>query len=355
MARAQVAEARDEHARVWAAMELLAPEPREELLLRYTEGCSLGDIATYFDKSSSLIKSHLHMTREKIRDLLDERRTRSALRSRRLGKEFRKRVMGALPLVPAAWRTTEVAVRWHWLGWGAAGAGLVWLVGMHYIGDLHYTGEEYTVALEWYGKVYQRWPDSADAPEALYGAAWCALEMKDQEGMQELFLRLAREHPDHLRAHQGLVNLGDYYYNEARFAKATGLYEEVSARFPETQEAVQAQQVLLYLSDVEADSLYQQGMALFDSTEYEQAIPVLKRVIEDYPGTPSEAAARCNIGVAHQMMSEHRKATAIYREAIAVLEKREEEWRALAFARENLKWIAENIMSTSLEDVLASP
>ena len=129
---AQVAEAQDEHERIWGAMKLLTPELREVLLLRYMEGCSLSSIAVYLDTSRSLIKRRLHMAREKIRDLLDERRTRSALRGRKLDKEFRKRVMSALPLVPVAWRTTEAAVRWHWLGWGAAGAALVWLVGVHY-------------------------------------------------------------------------------------------------------------------------------------------------------------------------------------------------------------------------------
>ena len=96
-------------------------------------------------------------------------------------------------------------------------------------------------------------------------------------------------------------------------------------------------------------------MALFDSTAYTQAIVVLQQVIVQYPDTPSEAAARCNVGVAYQIMSDHRKAALVYRDAVRALRERDEEWRALAFARENLEWIAENVLFTPIEDVLASP
>ena len=62
--------------------------------------------------------------------------------------------------------------------------------------------------------------------------------------MRNLFLRLVREHPQHERAHQGLMHIGDYYYNDHHFLKASRLYEQVVERFPETAEAVQARQLL---------------------------------------------------------------------------------------------------------------
>ena len=223
------------------------------------------------------------------------------------------------------------------------------------IWEMRYGEEDFFGALAWYERVFSDWPESLEIPEALYGGAWCRLEIKDEEGMRDFFLQLARDYPDHERAHQGLLHLGDFYYNGQNFVKASRLYEQVVERFPETQEAVQARQVLVYLNDVEADSLYRTGMDLFDIQEYERAIQILQQVIEAYPDTPSEAAARCNIGVAYQQMKEYRRAAMVYREAVQVLKEREEEWRALAFARENLDWIAQNILLTSLEDVLATP
>ncbi len=123
------------------------------------------------------------------------------------------------------------------------------------------------------------------------------------------------------------------------FPKATQLYMRIIEQFPETQEAFQAQQVLIYLSDMAADSLYTEGMALYDRGEYKQAIEVLRQIVERYLGTPSEAAARCNIGVSYQQMGEWRKAAKVYEEAITALKGREEEWQALEFARANRRWI----------------
>ena len=207
------------------------------------------------------------------------------------------------------------------------------------IGELYYGEEEYERALASYERVFGTYPDSKDAPEALYGAAWCQLEMERIEPMSDLFLRLAREYPQHERAHQGLMHLGDYYYNGHQFLKASRLYTQVVERFPETAEAVQARQLLAYLADAEADSLYSEGMAFYDEGEFERAIAVLEEVIARYPNTPSEAAARCNIGVAYYQMDNWRLAAIAYEEAIAALEGREEEWRALKFARSNRELI----------------
>ncbi|MDE2734457.1 MAG: tetratricopeptide repeat protein [Gemmatimonadota bacterium] len=207
------------------------------------------------------------------------------------------------------------------------------------IGELYYETAEYERALAWYERVFGSYPDSKDAPEALYGAAWCQLELERIEPMGDLFLRLVRQYPQHERAHQGLMHLGDYYYNGHQFIKASRLYEQVVERFPETTEAVQARQLLAYLADAEADSLYSEGMALYDEGAFERAIAVLEEVIARYPNTPSEAAARCNIGVSYYQMDHWRLAALAYEEAVAALEGRKEEWRALEFARSNREMI----------------
>ena len=98
---------------------------------------------------------------------------------------------------------------------------------------------------------------------------------------------------------------------------------------------MQARQLLAHLADAEADSLYTEGMALYDEGEFVRAIAVLEEVIVRYPNTPSEAAARCNIGVSYYQMDNWRLAALAYEEAVAALEGREEEWRALEFARSN--------------------
>ena len=99
------------------------------------------------------------------------------------------------------------------------------------IGELYYEEQEYEQALASYERVFAIYPNSKDAPEALYGAAWCQLELERIEPMNDLFLRLVREYPQHERAHQGLMHIGDYYYNGHQFLKASRLYEQVVERF----------------------------------------------------------------------------------------------------------------------------
>ena len=75
--------------------------------------------------------------------------------------------------------------------------------------------------------------------------------------MNDLFLRLARDYPQHERAHQGIMHLGDYYYNGHQFIKASRLYDASGGALSRRRaEAVQARQLLAYLADAEADSLY---------------------------------------------------------------------------------------------------
>ncbi len=217
------------------------------------------------------------------------------------------------------------------------------------IGELYYETAEYERALTWYERVFGTYPDSKDAPEALYGAAWCQLELERIEPMRDLFLRLVRQYPQHERAHQGLMHLGDYYYNGHQFLKASRLYAQVVERFPETTEAVQARQLLAHLADAEADSLYSEGMALYDQGEFVRAIAVLEEVIERYPNTPSEAAARCNIGVSYYQMDNWRLAALAYEEAVVALADRKEEWRALEFARSNRAMIGRTYLGETSE------
>ncbi|MDE2753233.1 MAG: tetratricopeptide repeat protein [Gemmatimonadota bacterium] len=217
------------------------------------------------------------------------------------------------------------------------------------IGELYYGEERYERALAWYERVFGVHRDSKDAPEALYGAAWCQLELGRIEPMSDLLLRLARDYPQHERAQQGLMHMGDYYYNGRQLPQASRFYEQVVERYPETAEAGQARQLLAHIADAEADSLYRAGMALYDEGEFTRAITVLEEVIARFPDTHSEAAARCNVGVAYTQMKDWPQAAKAFESAMATLEERDREWRAFEFARSS----RETIGRTYLGEVAA--
>ena len=211
------------------------------------------------------------------------------------------------------------------------------------LGEMAFEEEQVETARSYYEKVFSRWPGSRAAPEALYGAAWCALERGDEEVMERFFRRLSTDYSGHVRAAEGMMHLGDYYYNDGRYSEAQRFYGEVRQRFPDRPQAGEAKRLLAYLSDVEADSLYRKAMAFFDEGEYERAIEQLRHTIEEYEGTPSEAAARCNLAVAYQRMWDWPRALEACEEAITALDGRKEEGRALEFALENRAWIRRHL------------
>lgn len=220
-------------------------------------------------------------------------------------------------------------VRQHPEQQGAAEAALL-------LADEAYRAGQYAAAREQYAPLFH----SQEAPEALYGAAWCSLELGEEAPMEAFFQRLAREYPDSPRASEGLLALADYWYNAKDYARAGAGYQQVVDRFPRSPQAAEARTLLRFLGDLEADGLYTQAMARYDAGEYPQAIQLLQQVISRYPGTPSEAAARCNLGMAYQQLQQWDQALRQYEEAIAALAGRPGEEQALEFAAQNRAWIA---------------
>jgi len=198
--------------------------------------------------------------------------------------------------------------------------------------------------------VAERWPRRDQAQEALYGAGWCSLEMGDEPAMTKAFEELATRFPDHRRAPQGLLHVADHLYNQGRLDEAGRWYGAIDERYDEGRPVREAQKLLRVLADMEADSLYAEAMALFDAGEMEGAIAALGRVVKEHPGTPSEAAARCNIGVAYQRLLDYRRAAEAYWDAVQALETREGEREALEFARNSLEWIQVEVFQEDSEE-----
>ena len=97
--------------------------------------------------------------------------------------------------------------------------------------------------------------------------------------------------------------------------------------------------MLVDLSDLEADRLYQEAMATFDRGDYEAARVQLETVVQRFPGTLSAMAARCNIGVCYEKTGQWRRAVAVY-DSLLQMEKVDPQYNAMVrFAREHRDWI----------------
>ena len=83
-------------------------------------------------------------------------------------------------------------------------------------------------------------------------------------------------------------------------------------------------------------------MKLFENKQYPDAVEGFKAIISKYPGTYTELAAYCNMGLSFEIMREWSKAVENYD---ALLEKGGEEAQnadVVGFAKLHRDWIVDN-------------
>lgn len=116
-------EAQERGERIWAALEALSLEDREIVLLFYQEECSQEQIAAFLDLSPGAVKARLYRARSALREELAEefdRQVKQVVQAGRKGKEFTRKVMGSLPLVPWYLPVGQALLSWSRWGWGLA-------------------------------------------------------------------------------------------------------------------------------------------------------------------------------------------------------------------------------------------
>jgi RNA polymerase sigma factor (sigma-70 family) len=134
----QALDAKQEHERVWQAIDELSEANREVILLFYIEKVSLEQVAVFLELSPNTVKARLQRARDALREQLAEaefdRQVRKAVQRRKQGKKFTQKIMSALPLVP--WKGLGPAyLGWWKLGWGVQ-LGMTTLMGLGMLGYL---------------------------------------------------------------------------------------------------------------------------------------------------------------------------------------------------------------------------
>jgi len=205
--------------------------------------------------------------------------------------------------------------------------------------DLYNSGR-FDEALRMYRRVAAKGGRFAD--DAAFASGWCLWEMGREEEAMEAFRRLAAERPDSPYAPKALLTLGDYGYNRGRYDEARRNYSELVKLYPDSEEARVARRLLRELREIEADREYRRAMELFDEGRYGEAVRALTKVIEDYPGTLSEVAAWCNLGVAYERLRMWREAVAAYDSALARAGRDPELSDAASFAGAHRDWVLRN-------------
>ena len=202
-------------------------------------------------------------------------------------------------------------------------------------GDNLYLVEDYRGAATAYARVEH----GKFRPAARLARAWCLLELEEEGPFLEALEKVQNDHPHSPEARSAAMMAGDYYYGGKKYAAARQAYRTAMEQYPDSGEAARARSRLVDLEDLEADLLYQEAMAAFDGGDYEGARRQLEVVVERFPGTLSEMAARCNIGVCYEKTGQWRRAVAVY-DSLLQMEGVEAQYGAmLRFAREHRDWI----------------
>ena len=241
-----------------------------------------------------------------------------------------------------------------------------------YLGQSHYTLGQYARAAAVFEELAQRFPAHPDAHEAAYLAgenyylledyeraagayqrvrggprraeallalAWCHLHREDPSAMEQTLALLQDRFPQSALAPRAAMMIADYHYNRADYGRARQAYERLIRLHSQSPEAGRSSRLLVDLADLEADRLYQEAMATFDGGDYDGARRQLEAVAERFPGTLSEVAARCNIGVCYEKTGQWRRAVAVY-DSLLKIEKVDPQFGAMVrFAREHRDWI----------------
>ena len=202
-------------------------------------------------------------------------------------------------------------------------------------GDNLYLIEDYRGAATAYARVeHGKFKAAAELARA-----WCLLELEEEGPFLEALEKVRNNHPHSPEARTAAMMAGDYNYSGKKYAAARHAYRTLREQYPDSEEAERARSRLVDLEDLEADLLYQEAMAAFDGGDYEGARQQLEAVAQRFPGTLSEMAARCNIGVCYEKTGQWRRAAAVYDSLLQRDEADPQYGAMLRFAREHRDWI----------------
>ena len=136
--------------------------------------------------------------------------------------------------------------------------------------------------------------------------------------------------------------LGDYYYNIRSYEPALEAYSRLVEGYPDSQEASKAGALVAELSEIKASFDYGEVMKFFEEKEYDKAIAGFEEIVEKYPGTYTELAAYCNLGLSYEIMRRWSEAAENYRKILEIGKDSPENADVVSFAKQHHDWIVEN-------------
>jgi tetratricopeptide (TPR) repeat protein len=175
-----------------------------------------------------------------------------------------------------------------------------------------------------YDRVLSRYSKSEYVDDSLYNKAWALIHLGRKEEALPIFERIVDNHPDGYYGPKSQFTLGDFYYSEKVYDKATENYQKFLEIYPderlkkaEDKKLRRKATVLLgHLSEIDAYNVYAEGEKLFDKEQYVEAIEIFEQVLEKYPDSDQAVNAAVNIGAAYMAQEEYRKAADVFKKVV---------------------------------------
>lgn len=215
-------------------------------------------------------------------------------------------------------------------------------------GENWYNNRQWDKALAAYRSCRKTWPKGEYAARAMFAEAWTYLELQQIDDMlvamrelQELY-PTDRDGQPNEDAPKAQFTVGDHYYNIKDYLAAAEEYRKVIERYPGSPEAEKAKDLIDELSEINAHLEYQPVFELFSNGKYEEAATGFLEVIKKYPGTDSEVAAYCNLGMSYEYLHKWKEAAEAYNQVLLKYEGAPDQVDATIFARQHRDWIVEN-------------
>ncbi len=210
------------------------------------------------------------------------------------------------------------------------------------IGENYYNEQAFAAAVTAYQALLAKYPQGPYGGSAQYALAWSFIEQEEMEQAVGAMQGLVANYSESELAAKAQFTIGDYYYNIQSYDEAMAAYEKVLKLYPNSEEAARATTLVEELSEIQASFSYNEAMKLFEAKDYERAVPALQKIIRDYPGTHTELAAYCNLGLVYEITRQWSQAVENYQ----IVEEKGgdnlENADVVSFAKLHREWIVEN-------------
>jgi TolA-binding protein len=125
-------------------------------------------------------------------------------------------------------------------------------VAANWLGEALFAGERYAEAIEAYQAV-GKWPESEQAPQAMYSIGFCQLKLNQQAKAAETFRKVAAQYGDSPVAAEAALRAGDVLRRDKQYKAAAQQYEFILQKYASGEYAGDAQAGLAWTRFAQGD------------------------------------------------------------------------------------------------------